>query len=975
MKLALPNRLKFLMFLMLLLGCIDIWTYSANTWIYGSADEYLGQFMKMLSTLLLVLLGITALKLQESLDRQKKVTADLEQQRFAIDQHAIVSIADAAGNITYANDRFCQISGYRREDLIGRNHRILKSGLHSDVFYRKMWDAIAHGKVWQGEICNRARDGSVYWVSSTIVPFLDEHGKPWQYASIRTDITELKDAEARIEENRQFLFGITNAMGEGVFAVDTGGRVTFVNKEAERLLGWSQAELLGQHIFDLTQPRGPDGKLLQSWESRKRPPGFEGEPFRAESVLFSTQSGGTIPVALVAAPLYSGGKAIGSVAVFRDIREQIRHHEELEQARDKALEASRLKSEFLSTMSHEIRTPMNGVMGMTDLLLETPLDPQQREFARTILDSAHALLEIINDILDFSKIEAGKIEVENIEFRLLPVFEGSLELLSAKAREKQLLLLGLFDPAIAPSVTGDPGRLRQILINLVGNAIKFTPSGSVVVRAIALNDRSGIRFEVQDSGIGMPEEVVARLFQPFTQADGSVTRKFGGTGLGLSICKRLVELMQGQIGVISSEGQGSTFWVEIPLPPGADQRPAVTVPSRLIGKDILLLCADALQSQLLTSILQGLGLRVTVCRDQQGNFVLPDPGKNFSLALIAATAGGELPVSEAKQLLAVRPDLHLLLLTHSPNQPESASGLGFHGNVLMPARLAALAEAMAQAVERNGSQQPVPGDRPGERPPLEVASTVSTGPRVLLVEDNLVNQKVAINLLNKIGYPLQVAADGQKALELLDTMHFDLVLMDCQMPVLDGFETTRKIRHAEAGGDRHLPVIAMTANAMEGDRERCIEAGMDDYLSKPISEAAVKSVLKRWLPGPPDTVAQPAGHVPAVDFARLQDLFGDDDAAIQELLEVFVTTTAPLLSRLQSAIEQQGFDDIRVLGHQIAGSASNLGIQQLLQHATALEKAAMASDIGQAAALHASMQQTFCELSENVRRGLKSWMS
>ncbi|MBU3735814.1 MAG: PAS domain S-box protein, partial [Methylobacterium sp.] len=618
MRVNFTNRLKFLLFLMLLLGCIDIWSYSANTWIYGNQGEYIGPILKMLSTLLLVLLGIAALKLQESLDMQKKVTAEQEQQRFAIDQHAIVSITDAAGNITYANDRFCLISGYRREDLLGRNHRILKSGHHTHAFYQGIWTTIASGKVWQGEICNRARDGSVYWVSTTIVPFLDEHGKPWQYASIRTDITELKDAEVRIEQNRQFLYGITDAMGEGVYAIDTGGHVTFVNKEAERLLGWSQAELLGKNIFELTQRRGPDGKLPQPGQPPAQPSRFESQPHHAENVMFSTPSGEHIPVALVTAPLYSGEQAIGSVGVFRDIREQIRHHEELEQARDKALEASRLKSEFLSTMSHEIRTPMNGVMGMTDLLLETPLDTQQREFARTILDSAHALMEIINDILDFSKIEAGKIEIENIEFRLLPVLEGSLELLSAKAREKQLLLLGQFDPAIAPSVIGDPGRLRQILINLVGNAIKFTPSGSVVLRAVAMHDPPGIRFEVRDTGIGMSEDVVARLFQPFTQADGSVTRKFGGTGLGLSICKRLVELMHGEIGVISTEGQGSTFWVEIPLPQGIDRRPAVTIPSRLSGKSFLLLCKDASHNQILLSILQGLGLSVTSCHDQQG---------------------------------------------------------------------------------------------------------------------------------------------------------------------------------------------------------------------------------------------------------------------------------------------------------------------------------------------------------------------
>jgi len=785
---------------------------------------------------LLALLIWTLSRLETALAAQRHTLAQLEFQKFALDQHAIVSIADARGRITYANERFCAISQYSREELLGQDHRIVNSGQHPRGFFAEMWQTMARGQVWQGEVCNRRKDGDVYWVRSTIVPFLDEGGRPWQYISIRTDITALKAAEAALRES----------------------------------------------------------------EAAQR-----------------------------------------------------RQAEELRLARDQAVEASRLKSEFLSTMSHEIRTPMNGVIGMTDLLRETSLDAEQRQFVDTIHDSAHALLTIINDILDFSKIEA-------IDFPPLAVVESSLELLAAKAHEKGLAVMTYIDPAIPPTLRGDPGRLRQILLNLTGNAIKFTSAGEVMIRALSLRHDDAthtVRFEVTDTGIGMDLAVQRRLFQPFTQADGSVTRRFGGTGLGLSICKRLVELMGGRIGVESEEGRGSTFWFEIDFPCEAGAGTAEAAP--LQDTTVLLIGGTPGVSDAIHRYLDAWNARVE--RPRVGESISGD----YGLAVIIADHDADLTALR-DTVTAGRPELPCLLVAADDDQRQAALHTGYVAAVTQPLRRTVLRDSVLQVLGRMPRPAPeVPA------PDAVSAPTRADGERrtlILLAEDNAVNQIVAVKHLDRLGYGVAVTSNGEEAVLASASLPCTLILMDCQMPVMDGFEATRAIRRREQTTGEHLPIVAMTANAMQGDRERCLEAGMDDHLSKPINPAQLQATIERWLQLTSDVApATVATEAPAFDFSNLRDLFGGDENAVRQLLELFLATTGPLLDKLRHAQAGGDLKTVRAVAHQIAGSAANIGLDELRAAARNLERAAVDNDADSLSALIEEASSAFASTQSGIR--------
>ena len=950
--------------------------------IFESTERRIGIFRTLLvgfTALMLGYLGFLLWRLRAAHEGQKALSTSLEFQKFALDQHAIVSMTDVRGDITYANDKFCEISKYSREELLGRNHRILKSGKHSDEIYKNMWQTVSSGRVWEGEICNRKKDGSFYWVHSTVVPFMNDQGKPWQYISIRTDITALKDAESRIEESRQFLLNVTNSMGEGVYAVDAAGNTTFFNREAQRLLGWSEAEILGINLHETIHYQTETGDPVSNAACPTYLAISEGKPYSSESDAFTAKNGDIVPVAIVVQPILKNGRIVGAVGVFRDIREQRQVRKTLESALEQALEATRLKSEFLSTMSHEIRTPMNGIIGMTDLLLDTPLDSQQSEFTNIIKDSANSLLGIINDILDFSKIEAGKLEIEHIEFTLLPVVEGVLDLIASKARDKGLTLMGQIDEAVPANILSDPGRLRQILLNLAGNAIKFTPQGEVLVRVRHLGLQDGLhrlRFEITDTGIGMSPEVSARLFQPFVQADGSVTRKYGGTGLGLSISKRLVELMGGDIGVASTEGQGSTFWLEIPVKQG--QHSSMPLTARDFS-DISALVASGskMQSEILCNSLKRWGIHVVNSESGEEAIKCMRDTPTFHVALISSQLPDMVPDALVAELLSINENLKLILLANQDSARDDASARGYHSTLLQPVKQSSLYDAFMQAMDRRKRDVSVQVDRRriSSVATPDSAQALKTSSMVLLVEDNTVNQKVAISLLNKVGYAAQIANNGREAVEMVQQRPYKLVLMDCQMPVMDGFEATRAIRNLETMTGSRLPIIAMTANAMQGDRERCIEAGMDDYLSKPIDTQSLSEILARWLPDvggtdsrkPPDYRPAIADSHVIVDETRLRDMFGDDQTIIKELLTVFVSTTIPLLDKLHIAVDHAEFADIKTIGHQIAGSAANLGIPRLQALARAAEHAASEQDIRQAAAVHASMLEAMALLSDFIK--------
>ena len=774
-----------------------------------------------------------------------------------------IVVINERGIIESVNPAVTKLFGYTPDRLLGQNVKMLMPDPYHtehDQYLRNYLTSGLKKVIGIGrEVLGRRSDGTSFPIHLAVNEILVDGSR--KFAGIVRDISSQILSEMQFRQ-------VVDSAPNGLLMIDPHGTIMMVNKQVEAMFGYSREELLGNRVEMLMPER------FRSNHSTYRRGYFSGPTSRAMGVGRDLpglrRDGSEFPVEIGLNPIDTpqGRLALASIvdisgrkrmedALAKAAEDLEEKNRELSETRDMALRAGQAKTDFLATMSHEIRTPMNGVLGMTTLLLDTTLTAEQRDYLQTLRSSSESLLRIINDILDFSKIEAGKFTIEHIPFDLRLTIEDTLDILAPTAQGRQLELVGLIDAQTPRTVVGDPGRIRQILTNLVGNAIKFTEHGEVLIQVLQTDEDPGsvvLRFEVIDTGIGLSPEAQAKMFQAFTQADSSTARKYGGTGLGLTICKRLVELMGGTIGLQSFAGQGTCVWFTIRLGTHTDAAPAVPpIPSGLdlTGLRVCLVDDNATNRSLLQYHVSAWNMHHESAVDGPSALALlrrgVEEGTPFDVAIIDMYMP-EMNGLELCRLIKADPAIcktHLIMLTASGQRGDSlaAQEAGAAAYLTKPIRERHLADCIRMIFSLD--------DAKAKAVPLITRHTITetvarSSTRVLVVDDNPVNQKVAVKMLEKLGCRVDLAGNGMEALAAVCRHQYPLVFNDCQMPDLDGLETTRLLRSQEKPGE-HLPVIAMTANAMEGDRESCLKAGMDDFISKPIITSDLKKILARWV--------------------------------------------------------------------------------------------------------------------------------
>jgi two-component system sensor histidine kinase/response regulator len=904
-------------------------------------------------------------------------------------------VISSTGYIQSVNSAACNLLGYEEEELVGQPIGKIFDEAESSI----VDDLIKESHVSHVEKTYLSKDGTKIPVYFSASVMCGDDNRIRGIVCAAQDITELKRTEKALSESERFLQSIFDGIQDGISVLDKELNIIRVNAWMEKT--YSAAEsLIGEKCYAVYQKRKsvcpwcPSVKTLETGKAHS-----EVVPFPSEN-----DPEGWITVSSYPLKDHSGN-IIGVIEYLKDVTELKRAERALVDAKEQAEEANRLKSEFLANMSHEIRTPMNAIIGMTGITLDTELNNEQREYLSIAKESGYALLGLIEDILDLSKIEAGRIELDTIDFDLRATIEGVADTLAHRASTKGLELACMIPHEVPVLLRGDPNRLRQILMNLGGNAVKFTEKGEVVIRAELseqTENQTTLLFSITDTGIGIPKDQQEKIFESFTQADGSHTRKYGGTGLGLSISKQLVELMGGKIGVESQPDKGSRFWFTLTFEKQKGFKTSLPLlPPDIRGMQILVVDDNQTNRTISVKMLESFGCSAEAVDSGSKALQLLEKaafkGKPFDLVLLDMN----MPEMDGERTLrAIKADpetkdVAVIILTSVGMRGDAArlEALGCAGYLLKPIKQSDLFDSIIAVMSR---QKTMVKEKPGNIVTRHtIAEEKRRRVRILLAEDNPTNRKLAVTLLKKAGYSVDAVEDGRMATESLKRTDYDLILMDVQMPEMDGFEATQAIRERE-GNAKHTPIIAMTAHAMKGDRERCLQAGMDGYISKPIDPQELFEIIEEWTKSykhkkvfPEEDESKKGDHLAEIttcgepgeptcgepgepiDLESALRRFDGNKEFFRELFEEFLDYAPKQLEKLAEAIEKGDAKVVEREAHTIKGAAGNLEAKAFAEMALGLEILGRTEDLANAKKLLSNLEAELRRLEEYFSQSFK----